>query len=125
MLLPAETEVGDAAFVTTKSAWAAVATTSAATAVLLDEFGSDVAELTVAFSLIGVPAAVPPFTLTVYVIVAGEPAANAGSTQVNVPRVQIHPAGPVNDCAVVFAGKVFVSVTLVAPLGPALLTTWV
>ena len=96
-LLPAETKVGDAALVSTRSAWVAVATTSAATAVLLEELGSDVEELTVAVSLIAVPAAVPALTCTTYVMVAGEPADNPGSMHVKVASVQVHPAGPVSD----------------------------
>ena len=58
-------------------------------------------------------------------IVAGAPAASDGSEQVSVARVHVHPAGPVSDTAVVFAGSVSVRTTLVAPLGPALLTTCV
>ena len=64
-MLPAETVVGDAALVTTKSACVFVATTSAAVALLFEGFASVVDELTVAVSLIAVPAAVPLFTKTV------------------------------------------------------------
>ena len=124
-LLPAETEVGAAEFVTMRSACVAVATTSAAVALLLAKFGSDIEELTLAVSLIAVPAAVPAFTCTMYVKFAGALAARDGSVQVSVARVHVHPAGPVNDTAVVFAGRVSVNVTvLLAVLGPALFTVW-
>ncbi len=82
-----------------------MATTSAAVALLLVKFGSVTAELTVAVSLITVPAAVPAITFTIYVMVAGAPGARLGSVQVNVASVQVHPAGPVSDTAVVFAGS--------------------
>lgn len=58
-------------------------------------------------------------------IVAGVPVAKLEFVHVRVPRVQVQPAGPVSDVPVVFAGAVSVSVTLVALLGPALLTTCV
>jgi hypothetical protein len=64
-LLPAATEVGEAELVTTRSACVAVATTSAAVAVLFDEFGSVIAELTLAVWFIAVPGAVPTVTSTV------------------------------------------------------------
>ena len=124
-MLPAARDVGDATFVTTRSACVAVATTSEATAVLFAELESLVVVVTVAVSLIAVPAAVPAFTVTVKVMVAGELAASAGSEHVSVASVHVHPAGPVSDTAVVFAGSVSVRTTLVAPLGPALLTTCV
>jgi hypothetical protein len=123
-LFPAATDVGAATFVVIRSACVAVATTSAAVAVLFAEFGSVVEELTVTVSLMAVPAAVPAFTLTTKVIVA-LPTARLGFVQVSVPRTHVHPAGPVNDCAVVFAGKLSVTVTLLAALGPALFTTCV
>jgi len=123
-LLPAATDVGAAEFVVIRSACVAVATTSAAVAVLFPAFGSVVEELTVTVSLIAVPAAVPAFTLTTKVIVA-LPTARLGFVQVRVPRTQVHPAGPVSDCAVVFAGRVSVTVTLLAALGPGLVTTCV
>jgi hypothetical protein len=57
--------VGEGEFVTIRSDCVPVATTSAAIALLLAEFGSVTAELTVAVSLIAVPAAVPAVTSTV------------------------------------------------------------
>jgi hypothetical protein len=74
--------------------------------------------------LIAVPAAVPAVTSTVYVMVA-LPAARLASVQVNVASVQVQPAGPVSDTAVVFAGSASVRVTDVAVLGPLLVTTCV
>jgi hypothetical protein len=123
-LLPAATDVGAATLVATRSACAAVATTSAAVAELFAEFGSAVAELTVAVSLIAVPAGVPAVTFKTYEIVA-VPAARLVSVHVKVPTVQVHPAGPVRETAVVFAGKVSVNETLAALLGPPLVTTCV
>lgn len=117
--------MGDATLVVTKSDCVAVETTSAATAVLFAEFGSATEEVTLAVSLICVPAAVPELTLTTYVIVAGDAATSAEFVQVSVATLQLQPVGPVSDTAVVFAGKVSVSVTPVAVLGPAFETCWV
>lgn len=122
-MLPAATEPGAAVFVTDRSACAPVATTSLAVALLFEEFGSVVAELTLTVSLMVVPEAVPALTFTTNVIVAGVPGAKLGFEQVSVPTLQIHPAGPESVCAVVFAGRVSVTVTFVAVLGPALLIT--
>jgi hypothetical protein len=94
-------------------------------AVLLLRTGSVTEELTLAVSLIGVPAAVPAFTFTTYVMVAGAPGARLGSVQISVIRVQVHPAGPVSDTEMVFAGSALLRVTDVAALGPLLVTTWV
>jgi len=44
---------------------------------------------------------------------------------VSVPSTQVHPAVPDRVCAVVLAGKVSTTLTLVAVLGPLLVTTWV
>lgn len=130
-LLPAATEVGVAVLVTTKSAWVARATTSAAVAALLAEFGSGVEELTKAISLIAVPAAVPAVTARAMLKLA-EPAAKLGLLQVMVPAlptagvVHDHPAGSVPmEENVVLAGVVSVRVAAVAVLGPELVTTCV
>lgn len=117
--------MGEAVLVTTRSAWVAVATTSDATALLFVEFGSAVDEVTLAVSLIAVPAAVPAVTVTTYVMVTGEPGAKLGFVHVRVARVQVQPAGPVSDTPVVLAGAVSERVTLVAFPGPALVTTCV
>jgi len=123
-LLPAATDVGDAEFVTTRSACVAVATTSAAVAVLFEVFGSVMEELTVAVSLIAVPAAVPAFTRTVYVIVA-DPGAKLELEQVRVTTLQLHVPVAVSVCAVVLAGRVSVRFAFVAVLGPLFVTTCV
>ena len=83
-LLPAATELGAATFVTTRSACPAVATTSAAVALLFARLGSVVEELTVAVSLIAVPAAVPAVTLTTSVKLAA-PGAKLGFVQLMAP----------------------------------------
>src|SRR5271165_1181930 len=130
MLLPAAKDVGAAEFVTTRSAWVAVATTSAAVAVLFDVLGSVTAELTLAVSLIAVPAAVPAFTFSTTVNVP-EPAARLGFVQVIVPVpftagvMHDHPAGAEIDWNVVFAGVLSVRLAVVAVLGPLLVTTCV
>jgi hypothetical protein len=54
----------DGVFAIERSACPVAATTSVAVAELLAEFGSVVAEVTVAVLLIAVPAAVPAFTVT-------------------------------------------------------------
>ena len=96
-LLPAATASGEAEFVVTRSACVAVATTSFAVALLLPELGSLVDEVTVAVWPMAVPAAVPAFTFTMNVKLAGEEIARAPIVQVRVPTLQVHPAGPVKD----------------------------
>ncbi len=61
----------------------------------------------------------------IYVMVAGAPEARFGLLQISVARIQVHPAGPVSDTEVVFAGRTLVRVTDVAALGPLLVTTCV
>ena len=101
-LLPAATEVGAAVLVVTRSACVARATTSAAVALLFAGLGSLIAELTVAVSLIAVPAAVPAVTVTITVKLA-VPAAKLGLEQVMVPVpptagvVHDHPAAAATD----------------------------
>ena len=87
-MLPAATDVGDAEFVVTRSAWAAVATTSAAVALLLARLGSVVDELAVAVSLIAVPAGVPAVTCSTTVKLA-LPGTKVGFVQVMVPAEPI------------------------------------
>src|SRR5450755_84076 len=125
MLPPAATGFGDAELVVKMSACVASATTSAAVALLLAELGSLTAELTVTVSLTAVPAAAPAVTLTTNVMVAGAPGERVESVQMSVARVQVQPAGPVSETAVVFAGRTSVRVTVVAALGPLFVTTCV
>ena len=129
-LLPAATELGAAEFVVTRSAWAAVATTSAAVALLLARLGSVVEEFAVAVSLMAVPAAVPAFTCSTTVKLAA-PGAKLGSVQVMVPAdpamgcTQNQAPGAATDWKFVFGGVVSVKLAPVAVLGPLLVTTWV
>jgi hypothetical protein len=96
-LLPGATATGEAEFVVTRSACVASATTSFAVALLLPGLGSLVEELTVAIWLMAVPAAVPAFTFTTKVKFAVELAPRVAIVQVSVPRLHVHPAGPVKD----------------------------
>jgi hypothetical protein len=129
-LLPAATELGDAEFATTRFACVFEATTSVAVALLLARFGSVMAELTEAVSLICVPAAVPAVTFKTTVNVE-EPGAKLGSVQLIVPVAPIagvvhdQPAGIVIDWNVVLAGVVSVMLAVVAVLGPLFVTTCV
>jgi hypothetical protein len=126
-LLPAANEVGDAEFVTIRSACVAVATTSAAVAVLLELFGSETEDVTLAVSVIAVPATVPAFTFRTTVKVP-EPDAKLAFVQLIVPVpltagvVHDHPDAAEIDWNVVFAGVVSVKLAVVAVLGPLLVT---
>lgn len=129
-LLPAATELGAATLITTRSDCPAVATTSAAVALLFAKLGSVVEELTVTVSLIAVPGRVPAVTFTPTVNVPA-PGAKLGSVQVIAPAeptagvTHDHPAGKTIDWNVVFGGVVSVRLALVATLGPPLVTTCV
>jgi hypothetical protein len=129
-LLPGATELADGVFVVTKSACVAVATTSAAVALLFAELGSPTVELTLTVLLIAVPEAVPALTFSTTEKLP-EPGATLGLVQVIVPVppttgvTQDHPAGGVTDWKVVLAGVVSVSVAVVAELGPLFVTTCV
>jgi hypothetical protein len=125
ILLPAATKLGDAEFVVIRSACVAVATTSAAVALLFVPTGSVIAELTFTVSFTAVPAGALAITFTTNVMVAGAPGARLGSVQISVASVQVHPAGPFNDTADVFAGSASVRVTEVAVLGPLFVTSCV
>src|ERR1700722_11351247 len=99
MLLVACTGTGLATFVTERSAESA--TVAFTVALLLPPFGSIVVEE----------------TESGWVMVA--PALAAVSVQVGVaPRTHVHPAGPVNDTAVVLAGRVSVKTGAFAVAGP-------
>jgi hypothetical protein len=125
--LPAVTVLADGELATTRSACEDVATTSAAVALLLAEFGSATAEETLAVSLIAVPDAVPAGTLSTSVKV-DDPTAKLALVQVIVPVpptagvVQDHPVGCVIDWKVVFGGVVSVITAVVATLGPLFVT---
>lgn len=124
MLLPAITGTGLAMLVSDKSA--EPATTTLVAALLLPELGSPVTDdPTESVCVMVVPGAVPEFTVTIKVKFAVVLAASVVMVQVSVPTVQVQPAGPVRDWAVVFAGSVSVKVTVLAAAGPPLLTVWV
>lgn len=76
--------MGAAVFVTIRSACVARATMSAAVAVLFAKFGSEVAELTVAVSLIAVPAVAVALTFSFKVNVP-DPEARLELVQLMVP----------------------------------------
>jgi len=125
-LLPALTDAGDAELLVIKSACDAVATTSVAVALLLPALGSVVAELTLAVSVITVPARVPAFTLTMTGKLA-VPGAKLELVQVIVaPKTHAQPGGiGLREIKVVFAGTASEKLAFVATLGPALVTTCV
>src|SRR5580692_1155872 len=107
--------------VATRSAWLARATTSAAVALLLARLGSVVEELTVAVSLIAVPAAVPALTCNTSVKLAG-PGAKLALVQVMTPAdptagvTQAQPPGAAIDWKLVLGGVFWVKLALVAVL---------
>jgi hypothetical protein len=131
MLLPAATGLGEAVFVTIKSACVARATTSVAVALLFAAFGSVVDEPIVAVSFTAVPAAVLPATATTTGKLA-VPGAKLGFVQLMVPAAptagveHVHPLGTVaSEKNVVFGGVLSVNVALAAALGPEFVTTCV
>jgi hypothetical protein len=128
-LLPSVTGLGAAELVTLKSACPAVATTTVAVALLLFGFGSVVEEDTFAVSVIGVPEAVPAFTVTTTVNVVEAPEARVAFEQVSVPLTteQLHPAAGtgVVETNVVFMGIASLRATVVAVAAPLFVTTTV
>jgi hypothetical protein len=94
-------------------------------AVLLEGVGSDTADPTVTELVITVPGAVPAITVKTKVNVELAFAAIDGLVQETVVAftTQVHPAGTVSDENVVFAGMVSTAVTVVAVVGPLLVTT--
>ena len=120
-MLPASTGTGLAEFVTDKSAESATCTLTVA--LLLPMFGSPVALLTDAVSVMVVPEATAVFTFTTKVKFAVALAASVPMEHVKgETEVQAHPAGPVSDTNVVLAGRVSVRTTVVAEAGPPLAT---
>ena len=120
MLLVASTGTGLAMLVTDKSA--ELPTKTLAEAVLFAQVGSLAVQETESVWVMVVPDAAFVFTTTANVKLADALAARVEIVQVRVPRVHVHPVGPVRDCAVVFAGVVSVSVMVVAEAGPLLVT---
>jgi len=90
-------------------------------ALLLPPFGSPVVEETESVCVMVLPFATVPATVTMNVKVAVVLAAIAAvSVQESAPHV--HPAGPFNETAVVFAGSVSVNTGAFAATGPLLVT---
>lgn len=123
--MPARTGTGAGVFVTDKSA--EVETYVLTDALLFPEFESLVVELTVLVWVSVVPAVVPAGTLTTNVkaVVVAFAARFDPSVQVNEANVQVHPAGPVRETAVVPAGSVSTTFGVVAAAGPAFVTVCV
>src|SRR5437763_14389343 len=121
MLLPAITGTGLPEFVTDKSAESA--TSKFTVALLFALVGSPVVDVTESVCVIVVPDATLLFTFTTKVKFAVVAAAMVVvSVQVSVPRTQVHPAGPLNDTADVFAGSVSVNTGAFAVAGPLFVT---
>ena len=119
--MPASTGTGLAEFVTERSEESATCTLT--DALLLPGFGSLVVEETESVWVIVVPAATFALTVTTKVKFAVVLAAMVVvSVQVRVARTHVHPAGPVSDTAVVFAGSVSVNTGAFAVAGPPLIT---
>ncbi len=125
MLLPALTGTGAAVSVTDRSA--EVKTYVLTVELLFPEFGSLVVELTVSFCVSVVPDAIVDGTLTTKVnaVVVVFAARFVPSVQVSVASVQVHPAGPVRETAVVPVGRVSTSFGVVAAAGPEFVIVWV
>ena len=121
MLLLATTGTGLALLVTDRSA--EPATSTLAEALLLPGFGS-LAEVTVPVCVIVDPGVAFVFTFTTNVKFAVVKA-RVEMVQVSVPTEQVQPAGPVNDTAVVFAGRLSASEMVLALAGPVFTTVWV
>lgn len=122
---PAVTGIDPAVFVTDISA--EVDTSVLTVAALLPLFESPVVELTVAVSVRVVPDAVVAGTVTtnvngptVVLVARFDP-----SVQVRVPRLQVHPVGPVRAVGVLPAGGVSTIFGVVADAGPEFVTVWV
>jgi hypothetical protein len=121
MLLVACTGTGLAAFVTERSAESA--TTVLTDELLLPELGSPVVDATESVCVMVVPDATFVFTFATKVKVAVVFAAIVVvSVQVRLAKTHVHPAGPVSDMAVVFAGSVSVNTGAFAVAGPLLVT---
>ena len=130
MIDPPGTVAPDATFVNETSALGAVAVTRVVDdAVLLDPSASAVAALAVAVLVTVDPFGVAAFTLTTSVKIALAPLASEGFVSVIVPVpptagvVAVQSLGCDSDTNVVPAGKVSLTDTLAASVGPAFVTT--
>ena len=122
MLLPACTGTGLPVLVTDRSAEPATRTLTEA--LLLLGFGS-AAETIESIWVMIEPEVAAALTVRTKVKFAVAPAPRLAIVQVRVPTLQVHPAVPVNDTAVVPDGAVSVSVIVFAVAGPPLVTLWV
>src|SRR5580704_14496957 len=117
MLLPACTGTGFAKFVIERSAESPTCTP--AVALLFVLVGSPVVEATESVCVIVVPDATFVFTVTTKVKFAVVPdVIVVVSVQVSVASTHVHPAVPVSDTALVFAGSVSVKTGAFAVAGP-------
>ena len=129
-LLPAATDTGEAELVITRSAWAAVATTSAAVALLLAELGS-VMEEAHSRRIVDCGTGGSSSCDLQHDGKAGSTRSKCGigtgnrsrRTHRRITHVQVR--RPLTEKKLVFGGVVSVKLALVAVLGPALVTTWV
>src|SRR5262245_4870617 len=123
MFCPEATGSGASPSVTDRSADALIIVV--ALAVLLFEFGSEVADESVALSLVVPLASGSTFTTTVKVARLSE--ANVARVNVTVPAaptaavVALHPAGVTTETKVVLVGVASSTETVCASLGPTLL----
>lgn len=127
-MFPASTGFGVPVFVTARSAWPAVATTTVTVATLFEGFGSVVADETFAVSVMTVPEGVVAPTVTITVNVVDAPAANVGIVHEIAPGVHVQPEVPdvgVTETKVVFAGIASLKTTVLALPGPLFVTTTV
>src|SRR5271168_1674355 len=117
MLLPACTGTGLAVLVIERAAESATNTFTVALLFVL--VGSPVVDVTESVWVMVVPDATFVFTFATKVkfAVVAE-AMVAVSVQVSVARTQVHPAGPVKETPVVFAGSVSVNTGAFAAAGP-------
>src|SRR5579863_9589729 len=121
MLVFASTGTGLAEFVTDRSAESA--TSRFTVALLFALVGSPVVDVTESVWVMVVPDATLLFTFTMKVKFAVVTAVIVVvSVQLGGARTHVHPAGPTNDTAVVFAGTVSVNWGAFAVAGPLLVT---
>ena len=115
------TGTGLAEFVTDRSA--ELVTNTLVEALLFPLLGSMVVDETESVSVIVVPDATVEFTFTTKLKFAVALAARLAIVHMyGTVEVQAHPAGPVSDTKVVFAGKVSENCTVLAAAGPLLVT---
>src|SRR5271157_860743 len=130
MTFPAVTGFGLAEFVTLRSACVAEATAMLTVAELLFGLVSREVVATIAVSLMIVPAAVPPATVYIAVIVPVEPGGTVGLVHATgAEGGHVHVTPPLfttaTDTNAVFPGVASLNVPVLQLLGPELVTTCV